>query len=234
MAVVTLVQTVNPSVSTGTITATLANTILGSLICVFIGSNGTTDTVNAPTDNAGNTYSNAYAPGTSNRCELWYARNTQPTTSVTVTFSGATNTKSVIVREYSGLYKCASVQDRVGSTAGATPSGSAASAVPSPGTTREVAELVLSSCTYVVASASLSVGAFYGNFAQQTIVSNASTHGIEDTLTSSITTPGATFGTSSAASGTYNMGIACFTASYGGVITPSSTRPHGFQPGTAR
>lgn len=56
-----LIQTVNPSVATGTITATPANTKVGSLIIVFVGSSALTDTVSTVTDNGGNTYAKAYS-----------------------------------------------------------------------------------------------------------------------------------------------------------------------------
>src|SRR3954470_5702580 len=92
----TLVQTVNPTVSTGTITATVTNTLEGSLILVFVGSSALTDTVSTVTDNAGNSYTKAYGinAGSGGNTELWYVGNSNPTTSVVVTFSASVSTKS--------------------------------------------------------------------------------------------------------------------------------------------
>src|SRR4051812_13065270 len=90
-----LIQTVNPSTSTGTITASITNTQVGNLILVFTGMSALTETVSGVTDNGGNTYTQAYTQngGTGGRVDCWYARNTKPTNSVVITFSGAISTK---------------------------------------------------------------------------------------------------------------------------------------------
>ncbi len=116
----TLVQTINPTVGTGAITATPALTLSGSLLLVFIGTSALTDTVSTVTDNAGNTYTKAYgvASGTGGDTECWYSINSQSTNSIVVTFSGAVTTKSVFVREYSGMSQSITCFDKTISTSG--------------------------------------------------------------------------------------------------------------------
>ena len=181
----TLVQTVNPAVSTGTITATPANTKVGSLIIVFVGSSALTDTVSTVTDNAGNTYTKAYsiATGTGGNTECWYATNSKPTTSIVVTFSASVATKSVFVREYSGMVKSTPLD----TTITASGSGTAVSTGASP-TTRAANTLVVSNCSCLGTSPTLSVGAGFGNFTSQTVLAAASLHAIQDLTASSAAT----------------------------------------------
>lgn len=178
-----LVQTVNPAVSTGTITATPAITKVGSLVLVFIGCSALTDTVSTVTDNAGNVYTKAYgiATGTGGNTELWYCGNSKPTSSVVVTFSAAVSTKSVFVREYSGMLK-ANVLDTT-----ITASGSGTSVTSGASTsTRGTDELIVSSCSCLGTNPTLSVGAGFGNFTSQTVIAAASTHGIQDLTVSAL------------------------------------------------
>lgn len=179
-----LIQTVNPSVSTGTITATLTNTLVGNLILVFIGSSALTDTVSTVTDNAGNTYTKAYgvASGTGGNTELWYSANSRPTTSVVVTFSASVSTKSVFVREYGGI-----IINPLDVTVTTSGSGTSISSGAS-GATRDINELVVASCSCLGTNPTLSVGAGFGNFTSQTVVVAASTHGIQDLTASSLAT----------------------------------------------
>lgn len=183
---VTLVQTINPAVSTGTITATLAQTLQGSLILVFCGGSALTETVSTVTDNAGNTYTQAYgqATGTGGDTECWYSRNSNPTTSVVVTFTGSVLTKSIFVREYSGMSPAATCFDR---TVGASGSGTAVSTGAS-GATRDATELVVCNSACLGTSPTLAAGAGFGNFVSQDIIAGASLHGVEDLTTTTIGT----------------------------------------------
>lgn len=179
-----LIQTVNPAVSTGTITATLASTLQGSLILVFIGTSALTDTVSTVTDNGGNSYAKAYgvASGTGGNTELWYSDNSNPTTSVVVTFSASITTKSVFVREYSGMSQAATCFDRTVSTSG---SGTAVSTGAS-SATQDAAELVVCSCSCLGTNPTNSVGAGFGNYASQALLAGASLHSIEDMTVTSL------------------------------------------------
>lgn len=181
-----LVQTVNPAVSTGTITATLALTLPRSLILVFIGTSALTDTVTSVTDNAGNTYLNAYAiaSGTGGDTELWYCASSSSTTSVVVTFSASVTTKSVFVREYNGMSQATSCFDRTVGTngSGTSVSTGASSAI------RAAVELVVCSCSCLGTSPTLSVGAGFGNYTSQAILAGTALHSIQDLTTSSIGT----------------------------------------------
>lgn len=181
----TLVQTVNPAVSTGTITATPTKTKQNSLILVFVGSSALTDTVSTVTDNAGNTYTKVYdaGGGTGGDTELWYSQRSSPTTSVVVTFSGAVTTKSVFVREYSGMWVVGAL-DRSASTSG---TGTAVSSGAT-SATQNAAELVVSNCSCLGTTPTLSVGAGFGNFTSQTVVSSASLHAIQDQVVSTLAT----------------------------------------------
>lgn len=182
----TLVQTINPAVSTGTITATPAATLLGSLILVFIGTSALTDTVSTVTDNAGNVYTKAYgvSSGTGGDTECWYSINANPTTSVVVTFSGSVTTKSVFVREYSGMSKTTTCFDRNVSTSG---SGTAVSTGAS-SAIQEATELVVCSCSCLGTNPTNSAGAGFGNYASQALLAGASLHSIEDLTTTVIGT----------------------------------------------
>lgn len=212
----TLVQTVNPATSTGTITATLAATLQGSLILVFCGGSGITEIVSTVTDNAGNTYTQAYgqAAGSGGDTECWYARNSNPTTSVVVTFSGGVLTKSIFVREYSGMSPASTCLDR---TVGTSGSGTAVSTGAS-SATREATEIVVCNSACLGTNPTLSVGAGFGNFASQTIIAGASLHAIEDMT---VTTLGAQTGLMTAG-GTlpvWDVGLATFVISPGrGII----------------
>ena len=176
-----LVQTVNPAVSTDTITATPTLTLGGSLLLVFIGTSALTDTVSTVTDNGGNTYIQAYgvAGGTGGDTECWYAINSNPTTSIVVTFSATVTTKSVFVREYNGMSKTTSCFDRAITASG---SGTAVSTGAS-SATQEATELVVCSCSCLGTSPTNSVGAGFGNYVSQAILAGASLHSIEDMST---------------------------------------------------
>lgn len=182
----TLVQTVNPAISTGTITATTTLTLGGSLLLVFIGTSALTDTVSTVTDNGGNVYTKAYgvSSGTGGDTECWYSINTNPTTSVIVTFSGAVTTKSVFVREYSGMSKTTTCFDRNVSTSG---SGTSVSTGAS-SATQDATELVVCSCSCLGTNPTNSVGAGFGNYTSQTLLAGASLHSIEDLTTTVIGT----------------------------------------------
>ncbi len=181
-----LIQTVNPATSTGSITATPTLTLLGSLILVFIGTSALTDTVSTVTDNGGNTYTKAYgvASGTGGNTECWYSINSNPTTSVVITFSAAITTKSVFVREYSAMSNTSTCFDRTVSTSG---SGTAVSTGAS-SATRDATELVVCSCSCLGTNPTNSVGAGFGNYTSQTLLAGASLHSIEDLTTSTIAT----------------------------------------------
>lgn len=207
-----LIQTVNPSVSTGTITATLTDTLVGSLILVFVGASALTDTVATVTDNANNPYTKVYgqAGGSGGDTELWYSRNSQPTTSVVVTFSASVSTKSVFVREYSGMAVDVTVLDQQVSTNGSGTSVSSGAT----SSTIYATELVVSSCSCLGTNPTLSVGAGFGNFTSQAIVAAASIHAIED-LT--VTTTGTQTGIMTAG-GTlplWDVGVATFVVAQG-------------------
>lgn len=206
-----IVQTVNPAVSTGTITATpAALTLQGSLLLVFIGSSALTDTVSTVTDNGGNVYVQAYAiaTGTGGNTELWYAKNATSTSSVVVTFSASTTTKSVYVREYAGV--SANVKDQSITASG---SGSSVSTGAS-ASTSNADELVVCSCSCLGTSPTLSVGAGFGNFANQTLLAGLSVHAISD---ATVTSVGAQTGIMTAG-GTlpvWDVGLATFTIEAG-------------------
>lgn len=177
----TLEQTVNPAVSTGSITASPVLTKLGSLLLVFIGTSALTDTVSTVTDDAGNTYTKAYgvASGSGGNTELWYSLNSKQTASITVTFSATVTTKSVFVREYSGMSKNATCIDKSASTSG---SGTAVSSGATALTT-ENTELVVCSCSCLGTSPTNSVGAGFGNYTSQVLLAGLSLHSIEDLTT---------------------------------------------------
>jgi len=202
----TLIQTVNPATSTGSITATPALTKLNSLIIVFVGSSALTDTVSTVTDNAGNTYSKAYsiATGSGGDTECWYAQRTSPTNSVVVTFSASVSTKSVFVREYSGMW----VVNSLDQTKTASGSGTSVSTAAST-TTRSAAELIVSSCSCLGTTPTLAVGAGYGNFTSQALVASASLHAIEDKVVSAIGTQTGTM-TAGGTSPLWDTGVATF------------------------
>lgn len=203
-----LIQTVNPAVSTGTITASPANTKVGSLICVFVGSSALTDTVSTVTDNAGNSYIQQYqvAAGSGGNTELWTSANAKPTTSITVTFSASVSTKSVFVREYGAMYQQnVPVLDTTGATSG---SGTSVT-VSTNNNTRADDELVVCNCSCLGTNPTLSAGAGYGNFLTQTLIAGLSLHGIEDKTQ---TTAGAQTGTMTAGgtSPVWDVGVAAF------------------------
>lgn len=208
-----LVQTVTPTVGTGPITALPTSTLLGSLILCFVGASALTDTVSTVTDNAGNSYVKAYgvATGSGGDTELWYARNASSTSSIAVTFSAAVATKSVIVREYSGMDPGAVVLDRT-----ATASGSGTSVTTgATSATQNANELVVCSCSLLAAaSVSLAAGAGFGNFAQQTIVAGTATHGVEDLTVSTIGTQTG-LQTASGTTPVWDVGVATFIQASG-------------------
>lgn len=208
----TLVQTVNPTVSTGTITATPTKTLAGSLILVFVGSSGLGDTVSTVTDNSNNTYAQAYvsAGGTGGNTECWYAQNTSPTNSIVITFSGSTFTKSVFVREYSGMGKTL-VLDK---TITANGSGTSVTTSASAATTTD-AELVVCNTSCLGTSPTLSVGAGYGNFTSQAVVAAASLHAIEDKTVAVVGTQTGTM-TAGGTLPVWDVGLATF------VIAPTN------------
>lgn len=179
-----LVQTANPNTSTGTITATLTQTAQGSLILVFIGTSALTDTVSTVTDNGSNVYTKAYgvASGTGGNTECWYSINTNPTTSVVVTFSATVTTKSIFVREYNGMSSTTTCFDRTISTSG---SGTAVSTGAS-SATQDATELVVCSCSCLGTNPTNSVGTGFGNYTSQALLAGASLHSIEDLTTSSL------------------------------------------------
>lgn len=207
-----LIQTVNPAVSTGTITATPAMTLLGSLILVFVGTSALTDTVSTVTDNAANVYTKAYgvASGSGGNTECWYSIDSNSTTSVVVTFSASVTTKSVFVREYSGMSPAATCFDRTVSTSG---SGTSVSTGAS-SATQDANELVVCSCSCLGTNPTNSVGAGFGNYTSQTLLAGLSLHSIEDKTVSTI---GAQTGTMTAG-GTlpvWDVGLATFIISPG-------------------
>src|SRR5258706_2929336 len=183
---ISLVQTVNPSTSTGTITATLTATLQGSLILVFCGGSGITESVSTVTDNGANTYTKAYgqAAGSGGDSECWYSINSNPTTSVVVTFTGSILTKSIFVREYSGMSPASTCFDR---TVGTSGSGTAVSTGAS-SAIREATELVVCNSACLGTNPTLVAGAGFGNFTSQAIIAGASIHGIEDLTTTTIAT----------------------------------------------
>lgn len=209
---VTLVQTVNPATSTGTITATPATTLQGSLILVFIGTSALTDNVSTVTDNGGNTYTNAYAvaSGTGGDTECWYSRNSNPTTSVVVTFSATVTTKSVFVREYSGMSPATTCLDRTISTNG---SGTAVSTGAS-SATQDATELVVCSCSCLGTNPTNSAGAGFGNYTSQALLAGASLHSIEDLTASTIGTQTGLM-TAGGTLPVWDVGLATFVISRG-------------------
>lgn len=228
----TLVQTVNPAVSTGTITATLAATKQKSLILVFCGGSGLTETISTVTDNAGNTYAQAYgqAAGSAGDTECWYSRNSSPTTSVVVTFTGAVLTKSIFVREYSGMSPTTTVLDR---TVGTSGSGTSVSTGAS-SATRAAIELVVCNSACLATNPTLAVGAGFGNFTSQTIIAGASIHGIEDLTTTVIGTQTGTM-TAGGTLPVWDVGLATFITSPGSNFNKSNNlRARVFGPGLAR
>jgi len=178
-----IIQTVNPAVSTGTITATVTNTLLGSLLLVFVGCSALTDIVSTVTDNAGNSYTKAYsiATGTGGNTELWFTANAKPTTSIVITFSASVSTKSVFVREYGGMAQSV-VLDQTKTASG---SGTAVTTAASPSTTT-AAELVVCNCSCLGTNPTNSVGAGFGNYTSQALLANLSLHSIEDLTVSSV------------------------------------------------
>lgn len=225
-----IIQTVNPATSTGTITVSPTNTLVGSLILVFVGSSALTDTVSTVTDNAGNVYTKAYsvASGSGGDTELWYVTNARPTTSIVVTFSAAISTKSVFVREYGGISQASTVLDR---TATASGSGTAVT-TGATSATRQANELVVCSCSCLGTNPTNSAGAGFANYTSQAVVAAASLHSIED-LT--VTTIGTQTGLMTAG-GTlpvWDVGVATFVIA-GSKPILNNLRPAIFKPGLAR
>jgi hypothetical protein len=202
----TLIQTVNPAVSTGTITATPTLTLSGSLILVFVGSSGLSEVVSTVTDNSGNVYAQAYASagGTGGNTECWYAQNTTPTNSVVVTFSGSTFTRSVFVREYSGMGKVLVLDRTVTSNGSGTSVTTGASSA-----TRNAAELVVCNTSCLGTSPTLSVGAGYGNYTSQAVIAAASLHAIEDKTVAALGTQTGTM-TAGGTLPVWDVGLATF------------------------
>ena len=223
-----LLQTVNPAtVTANSQVASLTATKFNSLILAFIGTNAIAETVSSVTDNAGNTYLNAYAHAASRRCELWYAIATSPTTSVTANYSGSSNTKSLFVREYGGISTVKNTAfDQQVSTSG---SGTAVSTGAS-SATRDANELVVCSCTTSALAPTMTVGAGFGNLVTQTFAST-SIHGTEDLTASTI---GAQTGLMTVASGSWDAGLATFIIVAGHFAPYPGIRPHSFSPGIAR
>lgn len=212
-----IIQTVNPSTSTGSITASMTDTLVGDLLLVFIGSSALTDTVSTVTDNAGNTYAKAYgiATGTGGNTELWYTYNARPTTSIVTTFSASVSTKSVFVREYAGMLKTAGV---LGQTATASGSGTAVT-TGATSATIDPNELVVCSCSCLGTNPTNSAGAGFGNYTSQAVVAAASVHSIEDLTASTV---GAQTGLMTAG-GTlpvWDVGVATFIIARGAAVSP--------------
>ena len=207
-----LVQTINPNTSTGTITATPAQTLQGSLLLVFIGTSALTDTVSTVTDNGNNTYTKAYgvASGSGGDTECWYSINSNPTTSVVVTFSAAVTTKSVFFREYSGMSKSTTCFDRNVSTSG---SGTSVSTGAS-STTQDATEIIVCSCSCLGTNPTLSAGSGYGNYTSQALLAGLSLHAIEDKTVSTIGTQTGTM-TAGGTLPVWDVGLATFIISPG-------------------
>ena len=179
---------------------------------VFIGTSALTDTVSTVTDNGANIYTKAYgvASGTGGNTECWYSINTNPTTSVVVTFSASITTKSVFVREYSGMSRTTSCFDRNVSTSG---SGTAVSTGAS-SATREATELVVCSCSCLGTNPTNSVGAGFGNYTSQALLAGLSLHSIED-LTVTVTGTQTGLMTAGGTLPVWDVGLATFVISPG-------------------
>lgn len=182
---------------------------------MFIGTSALTDTVSTVTDNAGNTYAKAYgvASGSGGNTECWYTANANSTTSIVVTFSASITTKSVFVREYSGMSWNTTCLDKTVSTSGSgTGVSTGASAA-----IQDATELVVCSCSCLGTNPTNSVGAGFGNYISQALLAGASLHSIEDLTT---TVVGAQTGLMTAG-GTlpvWDVGLATFVISATNII----------------
>lgn len=214
----TIIQTVNPAVSTGTITASPALTKVGNLILVFVGSSGLTDTVTTVTDNAGNNYTKAYgeATGSGGNTELWYVAKALSTTSISVAFSAASTTKSVFVREYGGMAQVACLDQTKTSSGSGTAVTTGASA-----STTTADELVVCNCSCLGTNPTLAVGAGFGNYTSRALVTNASLHAIEDLTASSIAAQTGLM-TAGGTSPVWDVGLATFVIARAVINFPSS------------
>lgn len=224
-----LTQTVNPATSTGAITATVANTRVGSLILVFVGMSALIENVSTITDNAGNTYLQAYASagGTGGDTELWYSLNSKPTTSIIVNFSSNVLTKSVFIREYSGISQTTSALDRTITSNG---SGTAVTTGAS-STTQDTNELVVCNSVCKGTTPTLSVGGGFGNFVSQDVIVGVSLHAIED-LTASGLAPQTGIMTAGGTLPVWDIGLATFIIAGGKFYKASNPlRPAIFKPG---
>lgn len=205
----TLVQTANPTAGTGNLTATLTNTRPGSLLLVFIGMTTNGDTVGVPTDNASNTYTLAYNSQVAAYDGLYYTRNSNAATSITVNFTGSNATHSIIVREYSGMIGTSSVLDRthaVNGTSTAIDSGATTA-------TRNAIELVVSSSVIVATSASITAGSGFGNLYSDNFGGTAAVHSVEDKQVSATGTQDGTM--TSTVSGNFEAGVGTFVIASG-------------------
>lgn len=220
----TLVQTANGTTGTGKQTATIAPSQVGSLILVFIGGTGIGDTIPAPTDDGGNTYTSLYGSSSTHySCWCYWARNTQPSTLISWTPVGSNDSHTLIVREYSGMMRSANVADastNMGSGTSATSLTTSATA-----TTTEANELVVCSAVFNASSPGLSVGSGFGNFATNNF--NGSSTQIMAVEDKTVSSTGSQTGTMTGSpAGTYDIGVGAFALPYsilGNVIKPLSS-----------
>lgn len=203
---IALVQTANPTATTGNTVATFAApTTPGNLIVCFIGTTGANDTVGTPTDDAGNTYVSEYASSNNGSIRCYFARNAQSAENITGVFVGTTDTHSLIVREYSGMSGTNITGDvnRVGSGTSTALNSNATTT-----STSEPTELIVCSGLIIAGSASLSLGAGFSNLATNNFGGNTAIFGVEDKIVSSTGTQTGTM--TSSVSGNWDCGVGCF------------------------
>lgn len=237
----TIIQTVIGSTTTGnSLTVTIAPTQPYSLIVVSVAMSARTESINQPTDSQSGTYS-SIATSSTNTTAGQYAMFMRtlannlfpmlPVTTVTVTFTGTTETKSVIVREYGnwGFDEGTGVGGK--GTDGSTGAFNGATLLPGINNvlSSSLNEIVVYGVNYASATATLAETSTGFNLASQTIVAGK-IHGLADFFSvahldfSTVNLQGG------GASGNWNAtGILIFTKNQ--ALIPSRLRPHPFSPG---
>lgn len=225
-----IVQTVIPATTTGSsLTFSPMLTQTNSLLILSIAITPIADALSSITDNAGNTYSIAASNGGGTvDLEMRFCAASNPTSSITVNFSGAIDTKSVIFREYSGV-----LANKSGVVwSGQTASGTGTAVTTTSSVTSDSPCLAICQASCAGTTPTLAVGSGYGNFTSQTLVSGVSLQALEDQVIAPNTT---IFGTMTAG-GTlpvWNVSFETFVLGAPNNFA-KHLRPHPFSPGIAR
>lgn len=221
-----LVQTVQYTPATGTThVINVERTMPGSLLVIGHGVDTAAEAATSVIDNNGNTWQTAYSTTTNFTNQLWYARNTNPITQITVIVPNGIFTHIFFFREYSKMFKTTTTLDRtVTSTGLSTNITTGNSSV-----TQWPDELLVVTAGH--GDGTVSAGSGYGNFITATIAGTV-TYSMEDQVITTKDNYAGTF-TASIASN-YNVGLASFVINNAENVENSRLRPYPFSPGFAR